>query len=399
MASGQSACCLLGDICLSGSTCWNFDTGNLYQYGCTDITYKDETCPYKCGSNSTLSPWTALEYCVDQPGEVNDTWVCHNPESCGCEWDSSPEMLILQPRGCKDMGSDAKVALYAPSTLAPYLSLPTSIGGSTGYISTTKVNGTSTWISTVIPGYTPATVTELTNYGHQPTQIIFIDEKAKPSASTVAAAESIGASASPGSTNSTTSTNAQSQSGLSTAAKAGIGAGIGAGIMIALLVAILVLLARIRKRRAATQAPVQRPGPHPYLGSHPYSTGMSTGGSSIGATPKPTSPYYFPQTPAQTEEEKEAWQAAYPSGSPPPPMLSPHYDPNYDPTMATNFQFNMPFSSQVVPSLYSSADQRSQQGKNQSPLVSPPPLTELSADRHVHELHSEGVMSEKQDRK
>ena len=56
MASGQSACCLLGDICLSGSTCWNFDTGNLYQYGCTDITYKDETCPYKCGSNSSEYP-------------------------------------------------------------------------------------------------------------------------------------------------------------------------------------------------------------------------------------------------------------------------------------------------------------------------------------------------------
>lgn len=99
-----------------------------------------------------LSPWTALEYCVDQPGQVNDTWVCHSPDSCGCSWESSPEMLILQPRGCKDMGSDAKVALYAPSQLAPYLSLPTSIGGSTGYISTTKINGTSTWISTVIPG-------------------------------------------------------------------------------------------------------------------------------------------------------------------------------------------------------------------------------------------------------
>jgi hypothetical protein len=61
-------------------------------------------------------------------------------------------MLILQPRQCKDMGSDARVALYAPSTLAPYVSLPTSVGGSTGYISTTVMNGTSTWISTVIPG-------------------------------------------------------------------------------------------------------------------------------------------------------------------------------------------------------------------------------------------------------
>jgi hypothetical protein len=56
MASGQSSCCLLGDVCLSGSTCWNFDTGNLYQYGCTDINYEDESCPYKCGSNSSEYP-------------------------------------------------------------------------------------------------------------------------------------------------------------------------------------------------------------------------------------------------------------------------------------------------------------------------------------------------------
>jgi hypothetical protein len=227
----------------------------------------------------------------------------------------------------------------------------------------------------------------LTNYGPQPTQAIFIDAKAKPSASTVAAAESIGATRTPGSSNGTTSAG-QTQSGLSTAAKAGIGAGIGAGIMIALLIAILVLLARLRKRRANTQIQLQRPG-----GPHPYSTGMSTGGSSIGANPpwKPTSPYYFP---AQTEEEKEAWQAAYPPGSPPPPMMSPHYDPSYDPTTATNFHPNMQLSSHVVPSLYSSADQRSQHGNNQSPLASPPlPLTELSADRHVHELHSEGAVS------
>jgi hypothetical protein len=77
-------------------------------------------------------------------------------------------------------------------------------------------------------------------------------------------------------------------------------------------------------------------------------------------------------------------------------MLSPHYDPNHDPTMATNFPPSMQFSSHVVPSLYSSADQRSQQGNNQSPLASPP-LTELSADRHVHELHSEGAVSNKGD--
>lgn len=48
-STGASSCCLLGDTCLSGNTCYNPATGNLYQYGCTDITYTDKTCPYKCG--------------------------------------------------------------------------------------------------------------------------------------------------------------------------------------------------------------------------------------------------------------------------------------------------------------------------------------------------------------
>lgn len=48
-STGSSACCLLGDTCLSGNACYNGATGNTYQYGCTDITYTDSTCPYKCG--------------------------------------------------------------------------------------------------------------------------------------------------------------------------------------------------------------------------------------------------------------------------------------------------------------------------------------------------------------
>lgn len=48
-STGSSACCLRGDTCLSGNACYNFDSGNVYQYGCTDIDYKDEACPYKCG--------------------------------------------------------------------------------------------------------------------------------------------------------------------------------------------------------------------------------------------------------------------------------------------------------------------------------------------------------------
>jgi len=91
------------------------------------------------------------------------------------------------------------------------------------------------------------------------------------------------------------------------------------------------------------------------------------------------------------EEEKDPWQAVYPAGSPPLPMMSPHYDP----AMAMNFHPNMQFSPHVVPSLYSSADQ-SQQGNNHLPSGSPL-LTELSADRPVHELHSEGAVSNQGD--
>lgn len=66
MNTGQSACCLLGDVCFSGNTCWNYVTGNLYQYGCTDISYKDKSCPYKCGFNSSMtSQFTLLMKCAN----------------------------------------------------------------------------------------------------------------------------------------------------------------------------------------------------------------------------------------------------------------------------------------------------------------------------------------------
>lgn len=163
---GESACCMLGDTCLSGSVCWNYDVGNLYQYGCTDSTYSDSSCPYKCGWNASkyhrplaqvrclqspaLSPWVDVEYCDGVAG-VNDTWVCHAPESCGCQWPGQLNPLLLpHPRACHNMGSDARVALFAPSTLAPYVSLPSVYGGSTGYYSPTIRSDVSTWESTAI---------------------------------------------------------------------------------------------------------------------------------------------------------------------------------------------------------------------------------------------------------
>lgn len=50
------------------------------------------------------------------------------------------------------MGSDALVALYAPKQLAPYVSLPSTVGGSTGWYSPTVSSGISTWVETAVPG-------------------------------------------------------------------------------------------------------------------------------------------------------------------------------------------------------------------------------------------------------
>ena len=61
-------------------------------------------------------------------------------------------MLKLAPRQCGDMGDEARVALYAPSELAPYVSLPKTLGGSTGYYKGTTIDGDSTWISTAVNG-------------------------------------------------------------------------------------------------------------------------------------------------------------------------------------------------------------------------------------------------------
>lgn len=74
--NGQSSCCLLGDVCLAGGACWNEATGDTYQYGCTDITYTDASCPSKCGwdlgeSFAILSKSAKmLTIQIDHPGSL-----------------------------------------------------------------------------------------------------------------------------------------------------------------------------------------------------------------------------------------------------------------------------------------------------------------------------------------
>ncbi|KAK5681585.1 hypothetical protein LTS10_006118 [Elasticomyces elasticus] len=82
------------------------------------------------------------------------------------------------------MGSNARVAYFAPSPLAPYISLPSVYGGSTGYYSGTTINGTSTWERTAKAGYTPAIITPLTTYKRTPTTPVILLPDLVPAPST-----------------------------------------------------------------------------------------------------------------------------------------------------------------------------------------------------------------------
>ena len=46
--ASPTSCCQLGDICLSDNACLSTGFNITYLYGCTDPTYQDATCPYKC---------------------------------------------------------------------------------------------------------------------------------------------------------------------------------------------------------------------------------------------------------------------------------------------------------------------------------------------------------------
>lgn len=202
-------------------------------------------------------------------------------------------MLVLEPRGCKAMGSEALVALYAPEKLAPYVSLPSTAGGSTGYYSPTVSDGSSTWVETAIPGYTPGDFTQLTTYRDAPTTSVWVDANATPDAESYSTAYSWTGSAPTISPDGATSSedgsgvtatgserpklateSSDSEDGrLSTGAKVGIGVGVAGGVM--LLVGLGVCAYSFGRRRNNKQAqqpqyPPQSPQTHMQMQMPPY---------------------------------------------------------------------------------------------------------------------------------
>lgn len=188
------------------------------------------------------------------------------------------------------MGSDALVAIFAPKQLAPYVSLPSTAGGSTGYYSPTVSSGTSTWVETAVPGCTyrveqreksrnqltevdtPSQFTQLTTYRDPPISSVWIDKQAQPGPSTYASAASYTVTAS---TSTATSPNPSLASnttapphGMSTGAQAGIGAGVAGGVLFLVAVGITIWLLRRRTKKidgaTAAASALKQPLPPQY---------------------------------------------------------------------------------------------------------------------------------------
>ncbi|KAL9076434.1 MAG: hypothetical protein Q9157_003670 [Trypethelium eluteriae] len=230
---------------------------------------------------TALSNWVALEYCG---AFAPNTWACHAPESCGKYCPSSvpwnPSLETLTANGCSDMKSDARVALYAPSTIDHILSLPSSVGGSTGYYPPGS--------TTVVDGYTPSAIQPLTTYATTvPTTPVLIAPSAgsETLVSTLSVqANSLAASTTASSPTSSSLPTPIPSSGLTTGSKAGIGVGVAGGVVLIAVAIISFLNFRKRRRQRLSQQP-----PHMQYPQQP---------------PMQGAPYYDPQ-------EKSTWRGTY----------------------------------------------------------------------------------------
>jgi hypothetical protein len=212
-----------------------------YLYGCTDSTYEDPTCPWKCGESFEDKPYVGLDYCVNT---TTNEWSCTHPP------DNSD---AIQPFPAQQCYEDSIIAFAGPAVLQPILSLPEVQGSATVWFS--QINPTS-W--TPDPNYTP-TSTSIQVTASVPTKVELVSTSSTTttSSSTITSSSS-SSSGSPtrpqaGQTASNTAppsstTSSDGGGGLSSGAKIGIGVGVGVGAVGLLALGAAIFL--IRRRRS-----------------------------------------------------------------------------------------------------------------------------------------------------
>ncbi|KAJ9635413.1 hypothetical protein H2199_008416 [Coniosporium tulheliwenetii] len=268
------------------------ETGNTYLYGCTDETYQHYTCPKKCGFNSELSNWVGLVYCNDTELMPNqNSWVCHHPQSCAdnCPADRhTPWLLTLEklpPINCSEM-TPLVEAFAGPTSLRPFLWLPSAMGESTSWFSPTN----ATYV--LRTDWTPSTA--------------YASTATTSSSSSITSSATTTTSASTGSmpTNSAAPATsvpsaAASDDDSSTVLKVGVGVGVGVGVPLLALLAFLAFWFRRRGRRDPPPAPA-----HPSVSEAEHAR-------PVYYEPKydPNPAYYYPQQPQYQAYHPEPAQA------------------------------------------------------------------------------------------
>jgi hypothetical protein len=246
--SSHYTCCKAGDKCLEDKACYDLDTGNTYQYGCTDSTFTDPHCPQKCELDTEKSHWIGLVYCNGTHNLPNNTWLCHHPDNCGNKgncanriWSDGLEKM--PPTGCEDLKhGDDYVAFNAAATLSDTAVLPVP-------------SKTSAWWAENADRYRATSPTLTTQ--------VFTADASVLRISSVSSTSSVAS----GSTASASATSTAAPDPYPTATHPspdekqnhiGMGVGIGVGVPLTLCIAVLGLIfTRRRRKRRETQTETQ----------------------------------------------------------------------------------------------------------------------------------------------
>ncbi|AEO67135.1 25532c19-ae96-483e-956b-f0ce22bfc609 [Thermothielavioides terrestris] len=260
---GNYQCCQAGDYCLDDNACYNPEHGTTYLAGCTDLEYRDASCPDKKSYKDY--PWAGLIYCKP------NRWVA-------CEETAKPYTITVgDPCTCPSASETMTVAFSAPSQIAAIGSLPSRSGG------------TIEW-----------------EPGHFPTASLRTSSSSSSLSSTHPSAASTLASATSSSVLPTTTTASASDNptpslghSLSDGAKAGIGAGAAVGGIL-LFGALSALWVVFRRRRNDKNTPA---GPEAGQAAGPNTHDDKSGGTGPAEMPTPV----VPPRPAYSELPVGPW--------------------------------------------------------------------------------------------